>query len=77
VPALRHESTVSTVITGFEKMDILAQALAAARTFKPLSQEQVTALRQRTAQAAAKGEYEKFKTSNQFDGTAKNPAWLG
>lgn len=68
---------VSTVITGFEKMDILAQALAAARTFKPLSQEQVSALRQRTAQAAAKGEYEKFKTSDQFDGTAQNPAWLG
>jgi predicted aldo/keto reductase-like oxidoreductase len=68
---------VSTVITGIEKMDILAQALAAARTFKPLSQEQVSALRQRTAQAAAKGEYEKFKTSNQFDGTAQNPAWLG
>nr|WP_242036684.1 aldo/keto reductase [Leptolyngbya sp. FACHB-321] len=68
---------VSTVITGFEKMDILAQALEAARTFKPLSQEQVAALRQRTAQAAAKGEYEKFKTSSQFDGTAQNPEWLG
>ncbi len=68
---------VATVITGFEKMDILAQAVEAARTFKPLSREQVTALRQRTAQAAAKGEYEKFKTSDQFDGTAKNPAWLG
>ncbi|MBW4694642.1 MAG: aldo/keto reductase [Lyngbya sp. HA4199-MV5] len=68
---------VSTVITGIESMPILDQAFEATRTFKPLSQAQVAALLQRTAQAAAKGEYEKFKTSNQFDGTAKNPAWLG
>jgi predicted aldo/keto reductase-like oxidoreductase len=67
----------STVITGIESMQILNQAFEAARTFKPMSQEQVSALLNRTRQAAAKGQYELFKTSNQFDGTAKNPQWLG
>ena len=28
-------------------------------------------------QAAARGEFERFKTTNGFDGTAKNPQWLG
>lgn len=67
----------STVITGIESMDILDQAIEAVRTFEPMSQSQVTALLDRTRAAAAKGQYELFKTTNQFDGTAKNPQWLG
>jgi aryl-alcohol dehydrogenase-like predicted oxidoreductase len=67
----------STVITGIESMKILDQALEAVRTFEPMSQEQVTALLDRTREAAAKGQYELFKTSNQYDSTAKNPQWLG
>lgn len=67
----------STVITGIDSMAILDQAFEAARTFKPMSQAQVASLLARTTQAAAKGQYELFKTSNQFDGTAKNPQWLG
>ncbi|MEH2353539.1 aldo/keto reductase [Nostoc sp.] len=67
----------STVITGIESMPILNQAFEAVRTFKPMSQEQVRALLNRTRQAALKGQYELFKTTNQFDGTAKNPEWLG
>jgi aryl-alcohol dehydrogenase-like predicted oxidoreductase len=67
----------STVITGIESMEILDQAFRAVRTFQPMSQEQVTALLNRTREAAATGQYELFKTSNQFDGTAKNPQWLG
>jgi predicted aldo/keto reductase-like oxidoreductase len=67
----------STVITGIESMKILDQAFEAARTFKPMSQEQVQALLKRTRQAAAKGQYELFKTTSQFDSTAKNPEWLG
>jgi hypothetical protein len=58
-------------------MDILDQALEAVRTFEPMSQSQVTALLDRTRAAAVKGQYELFKTTNQFDGTAKNPQWLG
>ncbi|MBD1939614.1 aldo/keto reductase [Microcoleus sp. FACHB-68] len=67
----------STVITGIEKMEILEQAFEAVRTFEPMSQEQVSALLAKTREAALKGEYELYKTSNRFDGTAKNPEWLG
>ena len=67
----------STVITGIDSMGILDQAFEAVRTFKPMEQEQIAALLKRTAKAASKGQYELFKTSNRFDGTAQNPAWLG
>jgi len=67
----------STVITGCDNMKILDQAVTAARTFKPMTAGQVTALLARTAEPAAKGQYERFKTSTQFDGTTHNPHWLG
>ena len=67
----------STVISGMDTPAILQQGLKAARTFQPLSQEQVSALLNRTATAAAKGQFERFKTTNQFDATAKHPEWLG
>ncbi len=67
----------STVITGIESMEILDQAFEAVRTFQPMSQEQVKALLARTREVAAKGQYEPFKTTNQFDSTAQNPQWLG
>ncbi len=67
---------ISTVITGIENMQILDQAFEAARTFKPMNSEQVSALLARTAQAASAGAYELFKTSDRFDGTARNPHWL-
>lgn len=67
----------STVITGIDSMEILDQAFEAVRTFKPMSQAQVTALLTRTREAAAKGNYELYKTTSQFDTTATNPALLG
>jgi len=67
----------SVVITGIDRMEILDQALEAARTFKPMSQEAVSALLARTAEAAGAGKYEPFKTTANFDGTAHNPQWLG
>lgn len=67
----------STVITGMDSMRTLNQAVEAARTFKPMTQEQVAALLARTAEAAAGGDYERFKTSTQFDGTVHNPQWTG
>ena len=67
----------STVITGIDSMEILDQALEAARTFKPMSQEQVAALLARTADAAATGNYEQFKISSGFDNTTRNPDWTG
>ena len=67
----------SVVITGMDKMDILQQALEAARSFKPMSQQEVAALEARTAEAAAAGKFELFKTDTRFDATAHNPQWLG
>ena len=67
----------SVVITGIDSMKILDQAIEAAQTFEPLSKEAVASLLSRTAEAAAKGKYELFKTSDRFDGTAHNPQWLG
>ena len=67
----------STVITGIDSMQILEQALHAAGTFKPMGKNQIDALLAKTAKAASSGEYEKFKTSTHFDGTAHNPQWLG
>lgn len=66
----------ATVITGIDSMEILKQALDAAKTFQPLSESRISALLARTAGAAAQGRFEKFKTENLFDGTAKNPGWL-
>jgi predicted aldo/keto reductase-like oxidoreductase len=68
---------VSVVITGCDSMKILDQALLAARSFQPLSKEQVTGILAKTAVAAKSGDYELYKTSHHFDGTYQNPQWLG
>ncbi len=67
----------SVVITGIDSMAILDQACEAARSFRPLSAGEVSALLAKTSEAAAAGEFEPFKTSSIFDGTAKHPEWLG
>jgi aryl-alcohol dehydrogenase-like predicted oxidoreductase len=68
---------VSVVITGCDSEKILDQALSAARSFRPMSKEQVAAILAKTANAARAGEYELYKTSHNFDGTYQNPHWLG
>ena len=68
---------VSVVITGCDSVKILEQALAAARSFRPLNKDQVAAILAKTANAAKSGEYELYKTSHRFDGTYQNPQWLG
>ena len=65
------------MITGCESMENLEQALTAARTFKPMSDEQVKSLLGKTEKAASRGEYELFKTTSIYDGTASHPEWLG
>jgi aryl-alcohol dehydrogenase-like predicted oxidoreductase len=67
----------SVVITGMESMARLDQAVEAVRTFKPLDETQLAALLAKTAPFAATGQYEQFKTSANFDGTAHHPEWLG
>src|SRR5437660_6926693 len=67
----------SVVITGIDSMEILDQALEAVRTFHPLSEQELQGLLGKTAQAAARGEFEPFKTTSVFDSTAQHPEWLG
>lgn len=38
---------------------------------------EVRALLAKTAASATRGEFEPFKTTSIFDGTATHPAWLG
>ncbi|KNZ40490.1 aldo/keto reductase [Acetobacterium bakii] len=68
---------ISVVITGIDSMKILDQACEAVRTFQPMSAEEVQSLLAKTAIAAQVGKFELFKTRSIFDGTAKNPEWLG
>jgi len=67
----------SVVITGCDSMNILQQALDAARSFRPMSSEEVATLLAKTAPTAGKGEFERYKISHDFDGTYRNPQWLG
>jgi aryl-alcohol dehydrogenase-like predicted oxidoreductase len=67
----------SVVITGCETMERLEQAFQAAETFRPLSNEQVTNLLARTKPLADAGKCEPFKITSLYDGTARNPEWLG
>ncbi|HEY0365184.1 MAG TPA: aldo/keto reductase [Pyrinomonadaceae bacterium] len=67
----------SVVITGCESMEDLEQALTAARTFRPMNEEQVRSILDKTAEAASRGKYELFKTTSIYDGTAVHPEWLG
>jgi predicted aldo/keto reductase-like oxidoreductase len=68
---------VSVVITGCESTADLEQALTAARTFKPMTADQVKSILDKTAEAASRGKYELFKTTSIYDGTAVHPEWLG
>jgi predicted aldo/keto reductase-like oxidoreductase len=67
----------SVVITGCDSVTLVEQAVAAAKTFKPMSETQVAALLAKTKEAAQNGEFEGYKTTTNFDGTAHNPQWLG
>ena len=67
----------SVVITGCDSVSVLQQALEVARTFTPMSSSEIAALLAKTAPVAAKGKYEEYKTTHNFDGTVQNPQWLG
>jgi uncharacterized protein len=67
----------SVVITGCDSLEILQQALDAARSFQPMGEQEVATLLAKTAKAAQSGDFEMYKTSHHFDGTYQNPQWLG
>ena len=66
----------SVVINGCDSMERLNQAFEAAKTFKPLTPAEISALTARTKAAALTGKFEPFKTTAQFDGTARKPEWM-
>ncbi len=67
----------SVVITGCDSMEILEQAIRAARSFRPMTREETNALLEKTAVAAREGHFERYKTTHEFDSTVANPEWIG
>jgi predicted aldo/keto reductase-like oxidoreductase len=66
----------SVVITGCESRKDVDQAVDVATHFVPFTAAEKVALLERSKKAGSAGEFELFKTSQHFDGTAKNPHWL-
>ena len=79
VECLRYAMSlpISVVITGCESLANVKQALDFARNFKPLTTAESAALLAKTEQAARDGQFEGYKTTNNFDGTIHHPQWLG
>lgn len=67
----------SVVITGCDSVERLEQAVVAGRSYQQLTDEEMGALRQRTAQAASGGRFETYKTTGVHDSTSMHPQWLG
>jgi predicted aldo/keto reductase-like oxidoreductase len=70
-------SPASVVITGIDSPAILEQAFQAVQSFRPMDRQQVATILAKTKEAAMTGKFELFKTSSHYDGTIKNPSWLG
>jgi hypothetical protein len=68
---------VSIVITGYESLTFLGQALETARSFSPLTEERRPSLLAKSAKAAGNSKYELYKAETVHDGTVQNPKWLG
>ncbi len=58
---------VATTISGIDSLTVLRQNLAVARGFRPLSEEQMQALRDRCKDAAGDGHLEMYKSTKKFD----------
>jgi uncharacterized protein len=58
---------VATTISGIDSLNVLHQNLNVARGFKPLSAEQMKALRDRCSPFAADGHLELYKSTKKYD----------
>ena len=67
--ALRYAMSlpVTTTISGVDRMDVLQQNLTIARNFKPMTEAEMQALRDRIKHVAGDGRYELYKVSLRFD----------
>ncbi len=68
---------ISVLIAGIDSLKILDQAFEAVRTFQDVTKKDIDVILAKTKDAAKRGEFEPFKTSSIFDGTAQNPDWIG
>jgi aryl-alcohol dehydrogenase-like predicted oxidoreductase len=68
--ALRYAISlaVATTISGIDSLAVLRQNLAIARGFKPMTAEEMDALRKRCATAAGDGHLELYKSTMKYDG---------
>lgn len=68
--ALRYAMSlpVATTITGIDSMAVLRQNLGVARGFKPMSEGEMDALRRQSAEVAADGRFELYKTTAKHEG---------
>jgi uncharacterized protein len=58
---------VATTISGMDSLEVLHQNLAVARNFKPMTAEEMQALRDRCAAVSGDGRFEPYKVSLAFD----------
>ena len=58
---------VSTTISGMDSIDVLRQNVRVARSFTPMTDDEMNALRARCAPTAADGRYEPYKVSLRYD----------
>src|SRR5437867_12876478 len=67
---LRHAMSlpVATTISGMDSLAVLRQNLAIARGFKPMTPEEMQALRQRCASFAGDGHLELYKSTKKYYG---------
>src|SRR5271154_6542302 len=68
--ALRYAMSlpVATTICGIDSLDVLYQNVGIARGFKPMSPEEMQALRDRCGPSSGDGHLELFKTTKKYDG---------
>ena len=68
--ALRYAMSlpVASTVSGMDSLKVLRQNLRIARSFTPMSAEEMQALRTRCAADAADGHFELYKTSKKYDG---------
>ena len=59
---------VATVVSGMKSIQDLEQNLTIARDFTPMSADEQAALVARAEPFAVSGEYERFKSSREFEG---------
>ena len=59
---------VASLVVGLRNRRDLDQALKVGRNFKPLSKDELTAMRDKVKEVAGDGRHELFKSSKDFDG---------